>query len=134
MEDFSVSVAKWVKKAKGNADFVFQQIALDALARVKELTPVRTGYLKAGWQASLGSTVAPGQDATTDSATVIAQASIGDTIVIFNPVVYARRIEYGFHGVDSLGRHYHEKGRHMMQQTISEIPSIAAKVLASVKK
>lgn len=132
-EDFNVSVKKWCDKAKANADLVFQQIALDALARVRELTPVRSGYLKNSWQASIMGTPVPMQDADPDSSSIITQAVVGQSIIIFNPVIYARRIEFGFHGEDKLGRHYHQKGAHMMQQTMAEIPSIAQKVLASFK-
>lgn len=57
--DFATSVAQWVQASKGRTDEVFRAIAADALARVKELTPVRTGYLRANWQASLEDHVLP---------------------------------------------------------------------------
>ncbi len=48
-DEFSVSVEQWVRIARERADEAFQAIALEALDRVKELTPVRTGFLRAGW-------------------------------------------------------------------------------------
>ena len=133
MDNFDVSVAKWVEKAKGNMNEVFRGIALAALNRVKELTPVKTGYLKAGWQASVqrGALLVV-KKAGDDGVAAISRAVAGDTIYIFNPVVYARRIEFGFNGKDSLGRTYHQKGHHMMAQTIAEIPGIAQKILSEV--
>ncbi len=51
-----------------------------------------------------------------------------------NPVSYARRIEYGFQGTDAKGRTYHQEGRHMLQQTFTEMPEIARKALAEARK
>jgi hypothetical protein len=50
-EDFAVSVARWCDQAATRADEAFRRIAWAALARVQELTPVRTGYLRANWVA-----------------------------------------------------------------------------------
>jgi hypothetical protein len=63
----------------------------------------------------------------------IASARVGDKIILLNPVAYARRIEYGFVGQDSLGRRFNQPGRGMAQQTMAEIPSIAERVLADMK-
>jgi len=68
-----------------------------------------------------------------EPADVIARAELGDTITIINPVVYARRVEYGYVGEDSLGRHYNQQGRHMVGQTIAEMPQIAANAIARIK-
>jgi hypothetical protein len=52
-------------------------------------------------------------------------AKAGDVVIIVNPTAYARRIEYGFTGEDSLGRYYNQPGHHMAQQTVAEMPAIA---------
>lgn len=49
-DGFAFDVSRWCDKAEGQARAVFLAIGLDALTRVKELTPVRTGNLRAGWQ------------------------------------------------------------------------------------
>lgn len=59
MTDFAVSIAKWVAEAKERGDASLRMIASDALSRVKELTPVRSGYLRANWQASFDDEVLP---------------------------------------------------------------------------
>lgn len=239
MESFDVQVERWVSKAKSSADAAFNAIANDALARVKELTPVRTGNLRANWQIvpagqemSIGSwavnTAAPiaggvaGQRAASAGASSIASTlgraasaagplgnlagtlagtaagaaatgqspdylrasvsvaaeyagaaagsafgpagtfvggalastvagvaydavmgdspapsdqlgfKIGQVLYITNPVAYARRVEFGFVGVDSRGRHYDQQGRGMMQQTIAELPQIAANAVRRI--
>lgn len=124
-EQFSVDVSRWVEKALGKATAVLHAIVSDGLAEVKELTPVRTGYLRANWTASFTWDVTPTRDASGEAAEVIAESQLGQTIIICNPVVYARRIEFGFIGTDALGRHYNEAGHGMMQQTIAEMPTIA---------
>jgi hypothetical protein len=126
MADFSVDVARWVDKAKKRAEEAFQATAEAAVNRVKDLTPVRTGYLRANWTAIRDGDAEPTPGTVPDPMTAIDQAPLGSTLVVLNPVVYARRVEYGFVGEDSLGRHYNQPGRHMTQQTVAEMPSIAA--------
>lgn len=133
-DDFAVSVKRWVDKANGQGQEVFQDIAIEALNRIKELTPVRTGYLKAGWQIGVNGEVALQAGATQDVTEEVAKAKIGDKIFIYNPVVYASRVNFGFHGADSLGRVYKENGAHMLEQTMMEIPAIARSVLVRFKK
>lgn len=126
---FTVDVSRFVAKAKENMDGVFRAIALEALSRVKELTPVKTGYLRANFVATLDpESVRPSQGADAGSTAAIAQAKAGDVIHIVNPVIYARRIEYGFTGQDSKGRSFSQPGRGMVQQVVTELPGIAQRV------
>ncbi len=123
--EFQIEVDKWVRKAKGNADLALRATVFDAVATVKALTPVRTGNLRAGWTVIRGNEAVPAEGQVSNPDEVIAQLHYGDKVAIVNPVVYAARIEYGFVGTDSLGRHYDEKGRGMMQQTVALLPQIA---------
>ncbi|MGG5810937.1 hypothetical protein [Falsiroseomonas sp. CW058] len=191
MADFATSVAEFVAKVKGRGDAALRMIASDALSRVRELTPVRTGYLRANWQASFDGEVAPvdRESAGTTAAEVtgsvagsvaagragvvvgtavggpvgavvggvvgsvaggvaggeigksvlregnpLAEARVGDTIFILNPVVYARMIEYGFSGKDSRGVSVNREGRGMVRQTVSEMPSIAQKAIDRISR
>lgn len=134
MEDpFVLSVDAWIAKAQDRMDRVQRAIAEDLLARLKELTPVKTGYLRANWTLIKGGQAQGLADGRAeDSLVVIMQLKAGDPFVIFNPVVYARRIEEGFVGKDALGRAYNQQGAHMMQQVITEFPQIADKAVARV--
>lgn len=128
--DFAVSVRRWVEQAKGRAQDAFQATAMDAAGRVKELTPVKTGYLRANWVdlTSLSALPKPSMAATIGGS--IRNAKLGDTIYVVNPVAYARRIEYGFVGEDSLGRRFNQHGRGMVAQTVTELPAIAQRAAA----
>lgn len=132
MADFSASVERWVRQAKGRSEAAFRAMGMEAGGRVKELTPVVTGFLRANWLDTIDVDVEmkPGWGKNLGEA--IAQAKIGDTIYILNPVVYARRIEYGFVGEDSLGRRYNQPGRGMVQQVLAELPEIAESAVVSV--
>ena len=129
---FEISVSQWVDKAKANAGAAFQATAMDALARVKQLTPVKTGYLRANWFAVRGGDAIPVAGSPDQSNSVIAGLRLGDRVVLANPCVYALRIEFGYVGVDSLGRHYNQQGAGMMQQTYHEMPQIAARATARI--
>lgn len=120
---FDVQVDEWIKGTHQQLDDAYRATALLALARVQQLTPVRTGRLRAAWTISL--TAEPTREGNTDLARTLQDLRAGEPYYIVNPTVYAMRIEYGFVGTDSLGRHYNEKGRHMMEQTIQEMPQIA---------
>jgi hypothetical protein len=82
-------------------------------------TPVVTGNLRGGWQPSIGAPSPPiegrldpgGGQALADLAVSLANLQIGDVLYFTNGVIYARRVEYGFVGEDSLGRHYNQAGR-----------------------
>lgn len=131
-DPFEVQVEKWVAKAQDRALAAFQATAWDALARVKQLTPVDTGYLRSNWVVLRPGDTLPVAGQITDPMETIRKLQLGDKIVLANPVVYARRVEFGFTGTDSLGRHYDQKGRHMMAQTIAEMPRIARAAAARV--
>jgi hypothetical protein len=127
MADFTSDVSKWCNEAKGLASDVFQAIAFDAVMRVQELTPVKTGFLRSNWTAIRKGDAEPVAGRVSPPGVAIADAEVGDVILIINPVAYARRIEFGFVGEDSLGRYYNQQGRHMMTQTMTEMPEIAEK-------
>lgn len=132
MADFSEDVSRWCNQAGRFANEVFRAIAFDAVTRVQQLTPVDTGFLRSNWTAMLPRDSEPVAGRVPPAGVAIARAEVGQVLVIVNPTAYARRIEYGFVGEDSAGRHFNQEGRHMMGQTISELPTIAATALARI--
>ena len=106
-DTFEADISRWVEKARRRTDAAPLAIANAAAERVKELTPVVTGRLRAGWQVEVD----------------------GKNVLITNNVEYARRINDGFVGTDSLGRKYDQVGQHMVEQVIAELPDIAAKAV-----
>ena len=46
---------------------------------------------------------------------------------------YARRVNYGFVGTDSLGRTYNQSGRAFLEANVKRFPAIVSKVAARLK-
>lgn len=134
MSDFSSDVSRWCNDAGDRASALFHAIAFDAVARVQELTPVDTGFLRSNWTVVKPGDSEPVPGRVPNPSAAIMQSEVGDVLNIVNPTVYARRIEFGFTGEDSLGRYYSQPGRHMMQQTMSEMPQIAQRALERVSQ
>jgi hypothetical protein len=128
--DFSVSVERWVNQRRPHAEEIRIAIAVELVNRVKELTPVDTGFLRSNWTAIKAGDALPIAGAVPDPQTALAGLTPRDRITIINPTRYARRINYGFVGEDSAGRHYHQQGAHMLEQAMAELPQIAERVLA----
>lgn len=129
MADFSTDVSAWCDQAKGRANAVFRAICFDTVARIQSHTPVDTGFLRANWTAMAPGDTEPVAGRAPPAGDAISRVEVGQVLTILNPVVYARRIEYGFVGEDSLGRRYNQPGRHMVAQTLAEMPEIAAAAL-----
>lgn len=136
MAEFAVSVAQWVAKAKERELQVFTGIALELMNRVKEYTPVDTGWLRANWIDRLNSP--SGNETPRPSGaqsgeftayqpeglyTAIASAKLGDVIYLVNDVPYAPYIEYGTSRMEARG---------MLRRAVSEFPTIAEEVTRKV--
>jgi hypothetical protein len=108
---FSTSIDEFVSRADATLNGLPVAVGYEALATLKEHTPVVTGNLRASW--------------TLD---------IQDRLIrIYTGVVYALRVELGFVGKDSAGREYHQHGRGMVQQTQAELPGLVARVVRRLK-
>ena len=86
--------------------------------------PVDTGMLRNSFQSSLnGSTSLSGGDSY---VMVAASMKAGDVAQFGWTAAYARRINYGFVGEDSLGRSYNQQGAHFLEGAAMQWPSIVA--------
>ena len=134
-DPFLVQIDDFITRARDRADAIVRATAEEALARVKQLTPVDTGYLRANWCIVRGTDAVPlSGDREQLSIQAVLQLKAGDTWSLINPTVYAARIEFGFVGEDKLGRHYDQGGAHMMQQTITEMPQLVARAIERVER
>lgn len=131
-EQFEVQVREFVEKAGRRAQAAFRATAQDAVDRVKELTPVDTGNLRANWTTMRGGDVEPVVGRGPPAEAAVMRLRLGDRLIVLNPVEYAMRIEFGFTGEDSLGRYFNQAGRGMVQQTVLEVPAIAVKATLRV--
>ena len=122
---FSNIVSPWTQESQKRLNAVFR-LSTQRIIEVMQRTDAEGGYLpyKDGFlRASLVVLVnknAPAPDKTqADSSNTynpaeiqlaIASAVAGDRIVAAYTMEYARRLEFGFVGVDSLGRSYNQPG------------------------
>lgn len=140
MIDFAQALAAFSEKAAGNMDEVVVKSVLELRSRIVVRTPVDTGRLRANWQMGLDAlptgTLAimdkTGAAGLSQAATAFPAEPGGRIYYLANNLPYARRIEHGFVGADSLGRVYNQGGRAMVGVTILEWPEIVAKAAASV--
>lgn len=117
---FSAQVAEWVNKVEGGAEAIFKESVQELANTAQSRVPVDTGFMK---NSLLGSTAmmpvinpdgkpAPGAlhpYTGSEISAVIAGSELGDTIYLGYTAAYALRLEYGFNGVDSLGRVYNQQ-------------------------
>ena len=114
MANFSAQVSAWVRETEERLEAVFKASAQE-LFSIAQTTryeggnlPIDTGFLRNSFVAGLnGSTSLSGPDSY---VIAIASAEIGDSVIGGWTAEYARRMEYGFVGQDSLGRTYNQRG------------------------
>jgi hypothetical protein len=125
------SIGEWADRVDGGLGALARVACQDMAEEVIDNTPVDTGFLVANWQPSLE---APDVSlllgaygngyAESRLGLVIAEIKAGDTFYFTNNAAYARRIEHGFVGKDSLGRYYNQRGRHMVVNALERWPLI----------
>lgn len=117
-------------KTKAGAEAVFKQSVQDVL-RIAQTPknaggrmPVKDGILRNSLQSRLnGTTIMTGEASYTAA---LAGWSAGDVIEAGWTTDYARRMEYGFVGTDSLGRTYNQAGNFFVRNAVLEWPRIVA--------
>lgn len=112
-DDFEISIERWVQRKKDDAELFKEAFAQNLVTRLKENTPVVTGNLRARWHV---------------------QEITEDHIEIVNDAAYARRVNGGFIGKDSLGRNFHQRGRHFVEQTLVDVGQIARQTEEDLKR
>jgi hypothetical protein len=88
----------------------------------KRLAPIVTGTLRRSIHIGGHTELAPGFNESEGYSDVhgneVGPASA--RILVGTDLVYARRIEYGFMGADSLGRHYHQAAQPYLRPALAE--------------
>lgn len=143
MAKFTGKLTAWASKSEARADAVFKTAAQDLANEVRVPKgaggnmPVLTGNLRRSLMASLTEmpSVKDGPFFNPDDqiTLTIAGAKVGDTIYMGFQAIYARRMEYGFVGEDSLGRHYNQKGNGFVRLAAMNWPSIVRNAAQRIK-
>lgn len=143
---FIADMQRWNKLSKDQLVALARQACQQLAYKVQNNTgpPVGpniiTGFLIGSWQPSIGSLSAkggvstenPNKDTDAELAVIVSTLSLGETFYYVNNAAYAMRQEYGFTGVDSLGRMVHQRGKFFVRKTISQWPSIVADVASDL--
>lgn len=118
-DDFLKVVFEWKEKSVVKMMTAVREAIMQMNNEIVITTPVDTGFLRNSWYASLN-VVPQGQSGSGASAINAVALSMqpGDTYYLGNVAVYARRVEYGFVGQDSLGRTYNQQGRFWVARVV----------------
>lgn len=119
---FLKAVNKWTRETEQRSEEAFRDGALDFYLKMQEATPVDTGNLRNSLVAKVGGDIStvtgPGINSNDSTYRSGAEASInniinlklGDRINYAYLATYARRLNAGFVGFDSLGRYFNQPG------------------------
>jgi hypothetical protein len=106
---FLQAVNKWTKATKERSEEAFKIGVLDFFIHLRDTTPIDTGFLRSSLTAGINGNVPSGPNAAYGSVyndqrvlSVIDQLKLGEKITLVYQATYARRLEYGFSGADSL--------------------------------
>lgn len=129
---FSDDIRNFVSKTQNRMIAVFRTSASFLHEEISDRTPVDTGFLRASLSATLNEPVY--MDGTSGEGTVaLSTAALDDAIYIGFTMRYARRIEYGFVGADSLGRSYNQQGAGMMRLSAQNWQDHVKRAVAAAK-
>ena len=143
MGSFSEKVDQWVKETEQRMTAVWRQ-SIDDLADHMNTTrdnggrlPKLTGNLMRSLLASTSAMPSTGEpDAKysgQDVGLVTAGLRLDQTIWLGYQAIYARRLNYGFVGEDSLGRTYNQAGAHFVEAAIADWPNIVRMAVSKIK-
>lgn len=136
MATFSAQVKDWAEKTAKAQENIFKmavQNLADAILLPKERggnMPVITGNLRRSLLASTSAMPSIRQgvgefpDNSGQIALTVNGAEITDTIYLGFQAAYARRVNYGFVGADSLGRNYNQVGANFVGLAVQQWQTI----------
>jgi hypothetical protein len=142
---FTASVKAWALKSEQRMTAVFRTAAQTIANEVRipraagGNMPVVTGNLRRSLLASTsplqGATQGGSEFADNDGQinAVIANATIGEVVYLGFQAAYARRLEYGFVGQDSLGRTYNQAPAAFVRSAVQRWPQIVNEATEQVK-
>lgn len=154
MSTFGATVSEWVAAEKERKTAVFRASVQEFVSRAQTTVndgghlPIDIGFLRASIIVSLDGPPVSRADAEPAKGTtysydgaevnlVISGAELGQDIFGAWAAVYAKRMEYGFVGEDSLGRTYNQTGFGFVGKTAQQWQAIveeqSAAAMASVQ-
>ena len=143
MGQFHAIIDQWTKETEDRMRRVWVA-AIDDLADTMNKTranggrlPHLTGNLMRSLLASTSAMPSTGgpnaKYSGQDVGLVTAGLRLDQTIWLGYQAIYARRMNYGFVGQDSLGRNYNQAGAHFVEGAIAEWPNIVRMAVSKIK-
>lgn len=140
-KSFAASVGKWASQSTERISAVHKrsiELLADEMRRTKPFggrVPVDTGNLARSLRAEKGRmpSTEDGSFTSQDVGLAVATLKPGEAIYLGYKAKYARRMNYGFVGSDSLGRVYNQQGNYFVEGAIAEWPSIVNKAVSEIK-
>lgn len=132
---FEDAMNRWASLTQNQLEQLARQSIQEMATRIKFNTRVDTGALRSHWQVSFGAPAPPRDGKAveanpaaydTDVSLALSRLQIGMTVFYSNSAAYAARMEYGFVGVDSLGRSYNQRGDFNVRTHVTQWPVIVA--------
>jgi hypothetical protein len=120
--NFEMQLEQFGQRLTDKLERFSQQFCQDLSNEIVRNTPVITGFLRASWKPNVN-----GADAASSAL------SIGDVFEFTNTAVYARRVEFGFIGTDSLGRKYNQTGRAFVRGVLNQADLLASATLGKMR-
>jgi len=144
---FATDVEDWVNRTKEQMDYIFREATMMTIDEMQTPEPIGRlpydeGYLQKSLFVGVNVNAPPanrkkkdgfGDYNRTNAKIIVSQADAGDTIVATYTMIYARRLEYGFVGTDSLGRTYNQRPRLFMKLAAQNWEKNVEKAVAEAK-
>lgn len=144
MGTFKSQTSAWARETEERLLAVFRrsvELLADEMIRTVSkggTLPHVTGNLMRSILAQIGSMPLVGNSedryAGSDVGLVVAQAMMEDEIFIGFQAAYAKRMNYGFVGEDSLGRNYEQAGRFFVERAVKKWPSLVRKAAKEIER
>lgn len=144
-QSFSADMQKWANLSKQQMQALARQSIQSLCYRIQANTGppigpnVITGFLMGSWQPSVGSPpramaeIHPDKDPDVELSLMLSTLSLGQSFFYVNNAAYAMRQEFGFTGVDSLGRSVHQQGKYFVKKTVAQWGAIVDSVAVDLR-
>lgn len=138
---FAKSIGAWASATEKRIDAVhkgsLEKLSMEMTRTVSEggNVPLDTGNLYRSLAADNNAMpkTADGPFTGSNATAVIAKTRIDQPVWFGYQAGYARRMNFGFVGADSLGRVYNQNGYHFVERAISMWPQIVSETVQELK-
>lgn len=136
------TVSEWAQENEKRMTAIFRLSTQRVIEVMQEYVPYRDGFLRASLVVLVNKDPPPANRTQENSTSTynpaeitlaIASAVPGDRIVAAYTMEYAKRLEFGFIGTDSLGRTYNQEGRGWTKRATQQWKQITKEVEEEAK-